>query len=42
LHGQWVTVTGVVIADISKDAEGNGVVDFGSCSQVGLLVEAVD
>lgn len=42
LHGQAVTVSGVVIPDTSKDAHGSDILDFGSCGQVGLLVETVE
>ena len=41
-RGQWVTVTGVVVADVSKDADGNDIADFGRCSRVGLLVGLIE
>ena len=42
LHGRWVTVIGSVVPDTWTSVEGGDIVDFGSCGQVGLRVEAVE
>lgn len=42
LDGHRVTVTGAVIPNTWKAAEGSNVIDFGSCNQVWLLVKTVE
>ena len=42
LHRHWVTVTGTVIPDTWRAADGNAIIDFGSCGRVGLRVDAVE
>ena len=41
LDGQRITIAGTVIPDVSRDPDGNPVLDYGACNTVGLLVRAI-